>query len=551
MDRISQLPEPIVHHILSLSGSRELVRMSVASKTWFQLTASFPSLDFRMDELTKGLHVDFTIYNFTKGLHVSRQTFFKYVDYTTSRMCQQNVTAHKLTIVTNIREPAELDTVNRCLELLLKKGVTKLEINLSEFAQIFLRKTPSFAPKPKPMPTYVLPNILLSVSVLESLIISGCELPSSFMVDALKFKSLIRLQLEYVHIDDEMINYLTTSCPLLKEFSLSSCHGFKRFCVNGHQNLELLDIDCDSQVEMIDIETPNLLGLKVRDTAGRGPPGMKVALCKNLTSVTYIGYPLPNSNDFADFLSKFSCAESLVLFINKKYRCNTLKLSSHSLRKLVIDSEFDLEEIELSTPNLGLFIYSNPLSFWVKAMHLPHLEACMRCHTDGSLDTLWLQKLRLFLDKKNGFKALNLYIHTKRVCFFDQIVHKFIVLGKLKVNELAPYELEHIELHFKHEESSNYAAFVDAVLLCFRPQSLTLRFPLIDFKDQSDLAKFTYEKLLEQENQEHTNIEIVLPSSSKAQKLFRGSVLYDVLPCEEKAISFTKEKGTLFYELIL
>ncbi|KAJ0770855.1 putative leucine-rich repeat domain superfamily [Helianthus annuus] len=335
------------------------------------------------------------------------------------------------------------------------------------------------------------------------------------MVDALKFKSLIRLQLEYVHIDDEMINYLTTSCPLLKEFSLSSCHGFKRFCVNGLQNLKLLNIDCDSQVEMIDIETPNLIGLTVRDTAGRGPPGMKVASCKksNISDLHW--------------------------------------LSSHSLRKLVIHSEFDLEEIELSTPNLGLFIYSNPLSFWVKAMYLPHLEACMRCHTDGSLDTLWLQKLRLFLDKKNGFKALNLYIHTTRVCFFDQIVHKFIVLGKLKVNELAPYELEHIELHFKHEESSNYAAFVDAVLLCFRPRSLTLRFPLIDFKDQSDLAKFTYKKLLEQENQDHTNIDVVLPSSSKAQKLFRGSVLYDVLPCEEKAISFTKEKGTLFYELIL
>ncbi|MFS7955089.1 putative leucine-rich repeat domain superfamily [Helianthus anomalus] len=345
------------------------------------------------------------------------------------------------------------------------------------------------------MPTYILPNILLSVSVLESLIISGCELPSSFMVDPLKFKSLIQLQLEYVHIDDEMINYLTTSCPLLKEFSLSSCHGFKRFCVNGHQNLKLLNIDCDSQVEMIDIETPNLVGLTVRDTAGRGPPGMKVASCKNLTSVTYIG-------------------------------CNTLKLSSHSLRKLVIDSEFDLEEIELSTPNLGLFIYSNPLSFW---------------------------KLRLFLDKKNGFKALNLYIHTKRVCFFDQIVHKFIVLENLKAIELPPYELEHIELHFEHEESSDYAAFVDAVLWCCRPRSLTLRssFSLTDFEEQSDLVKFTYKKLLEQEYQEHTNIEIVLPSSSKAQKLFRGSVLYNVLPCEEKAISFTKEKGTLFYELIL
>ncbi|KAJ0841114.1 putative F-box domain, leucine-rich repeat domain superfamily, F-box-like domain superfamily [Helianthus annuus] len=48
MDRISQLPDFIVHHILSFlpdSPPAELVRMSVLSKTWFHLTASFPILN--------------------------------------------------------------------------------------------------------------------------------------------------------------------------------------------------------------------------------------------------------------------------------------------------------------------------------------------------------------------------------------------------------------------------------------------------------------------------------------------------------------------------
>ncbi|MFS7955105.1 putative leucine-rich repeat domain superfamily [Helianthus anomalus] len=75
---------------------------------------------------------------------------------------------------------------------------------------------------------------LLSVSALISLTIHGCDLPSSFMVDALKFKSLTRLKLENIHIDDEVITYLATSCPLLQVIQIRSCHGLKRFCVYGH-----------------------------------------------------------------------------------------------------------------------------------------------------------------------------------------------------------------------------------------------------------------------------------------------------------------------------
>ncbi|KAJ0770848.1 putative F-box domain-containing protein [Helianthus annuus] len=173
MDLISQLPESIVHRILCYCPSAELVRMSVLSKTWIRLTASFPLLDF-------------TIYKFK-----SRESFFKYVEYTTSRFCHQKVTAYTLRLITDLREPAELDIVNRCLELLLQNGVYDLVINV-----VNLSESPFASAK------YCLPNILLSVSALISLAIHGCDLPSSFMVDALTFKSLIRLKLENIHIDE-------------------------------------------------------------------------------------------------------------------------------------------------------------------------------------------------------------------------------------------------------------------------------------------------------------------------------------------------------------
>ncbi|XP_035839226.1 F-box/LRR-repeat protein 25 isoform X1 [Helianthus annuus] len=379
MDRISQLPDFIVHHILSFlpdSPPAELVRMSVLSKTWFHLTASFPILNYDICKFK------------------SRESFFKYVECTTSRFCHQNLTAHRLTLYVTIRNPAELDIVNRCLGLLLVIGVKELSMSMSA------------------MPKYRLPNTLLSVSVLKSLSIYNCELPSSLMHDGVvKFKSLISLQLQNVRIDEEVIKYITTGCPLLQWFEMRCCYGFKRFCVYQHQNLQRVGL-VGTSVEIIDIEAPNLYNFYLAaKNAGRRPPKLNLASCKKLTSVTYEGYPSPNSNGF---LSNFPFVENLNLFTSCEG--NNLKLSSHSLRTLELFTDFDLEKIELSTPNLDLFIYCNDDYGWVGVRQLPHLKACMGCYPDGSIDTAWFQKLRLFLDKKMVSK-LPICIFARIRCF--------------------------------------------------------------------------------------------------------------------------------------
>ncbi|KAI3704479.1 hypothetical protein L1987_74700 [Smallanthus sonchifolius] len=117
---------------------------------------------------------------------------------------------------------------------------------------------------------------------------------------------------------------------------------------------------------------------------------------------------------------------------------------------------------------------------------------------------------------------------------------KFTELEKLKAIELPPYELEHVELQLDTREES--LAFVDAVLWCCRPRSLTLRssYSLTGFED---VVKFTYEKLLEQDDEGHTKIQIVWPFSSEAQKHLRDLKLPSMaLPREEKTVSFIKEE---------
>ncbi|XP_021997492.2 F-box/LRR-repeat protein At4g14096-like [Helianthus annuus] len=506
MDRISLLPESIVHHILSFlkNTPAELVRMSVLSKSWFNLTASFPILSFYFN------------YHFR-----SRESFFKYVEYATSRFCHHNLTAHKFLLCTRIQESAELDIVNRCLELVLQNGVRELVI--------------SFTYSSLDVPKYRLPNILLSVSVLESLTIRGCDLPSSLMLDAINFTSLIQLKLFMVPLNDEVITYLVASCPLLQVLDIGICSGFKKVCVYGHQNLQELRITYDTPLERIDIEAPNLSSLRIEDDDDIGAPQMNLASCKNLTTVSYFGYLSPNLS-FTDFVSSFPFVENLYLAIH--YNCNTLKLSSPSLRTFMLHSMCGFKDIEFSTPNLVFFSYPcGSYSTWRMAMHSTHLKASMQCYPNGYTSGLCFQKLRRLLDKQNGFKVLNLYINA----FHSQT---FTELEKLKAIELPPYELEHVELKLDTgEESSAHVAFVNAVLWCCRPRSLTLR-SSVPFEEQSDVVKFTYKKLLEQEDQGHTKIQIVSPSSSEAQKhLMDLKSLSMASPREGKAISFIKEEG--------
>ncbi|KAM0067845.1 putative leucine-rich repeat domain superfamily [Helianthus debilis subsp. tardiflorus] len=333
-----------------------------------------------------------------------------------------------------------------------------------------------------------------------------------------RFRSLIQLRLEKVLIYDEVITYLASSCPLLQVIQIRCCPGFIRFCVHGHQNLQQVKIQyTTTPVERLDIEAPNLSSLLIVDAYGRGAPLMNLASCKKLTQVVYIGNPLPNSNAFRDFLSNFPFVETLGLFTHNG--CNNLMLSSHSLRALVLCSNCALEEIELKTPKLVSFRYACSSSrllpmvmdnHWTLSRDSTHLKARMRCYPGAYIDTLWFQKLRYFLSKKNGFKVFNLYIYAR----YSQ---KFKELERLKAIELPPYELEHVELQLEsHEESLAHIAFVEAILWCCRPRSLALRSSSpLTYSD--DVVKFTYQKLLEQEHsRDIKSLSIALTSEGKA-----------------------------------
>ncbi|GKD62245.1 F-box domain containing protein, partial [Tanacetum coccineum] len=194
----------------------------------------------------------------------------------------------------------------------------------------------------------------------------------------MKFKSLKLLRLEYLRLDEEVIKILTTSCPLLEELTVIDCSGFKRFCVYGLKNLQIVRFCYEYGVERIDIEAPNLCFLLLSSSHEENVtlPCVNVASCKKLTTLHYSGYPFPSSKGFTDLSSHFPFLENL--FLDLPDGCNSLKLSSHSLKTFVLCSECELEDIDINAPNLLLFEYIGYLRMFGSMVTNPvPLKACM------------------------------------------------------------------------------------------------------------------------------------------------------------------------------
>ncbi|PWA39808.1 F-box domain, Leucine-rich repeat domain, L domain-like protein [Artemisia annua] len=475
-DRISQLPESILHHILAfLDSPKQLVRMSVLSKNWFAIMASFPILDFDIGNFNRAIHGCWS--PISDSIYVIHK-FFNYVDSTTSRFCNQNITsAQTFTLSTMIEKPMQIDIVDRCLELILMKGVKVLKVDFSNWAGVISDK-----------PLYRLPKILLSASSLTSLKICRCKLPLSLIVDVVKFKSLKMLKLEHVPLSEKMIKHLMTGCPLLEKLTIKHCYGFKRFCVYGLQSLQQVRICFVSEVERVDIEALNLYYLVLNDWDGRVAPSMNLASCKKLTKLSYSGCLSSTLEGLVDLSFNFPFLETLIL--NLPDKCSSLKLSSHSLKTLMLYSECDLENIDINTPNLLLFGYNGYSQLFSPTKSISdRSKARMEFVPNIYVDTLWFRCLRQFLDKKIGFKELKLNIMVGT-----------IDIDELKVSMLAPYELEHVELDPDDIDTlSEYVDVVDALLWCCRPWSLTLgSHPFLNLEKERQIIESSLKK---QDNQ--------------------------------------------------
>ncbi|XP_021763008.1 putative F-box/LRR-repeat protein At4g13960 [Chenopodium quinoa] len=193
IDRISELPDFILHHILSYLSTKEAAQTGVISKRWQYVWETFPILD--CNEWFFGRELD--ILN-PKELGIPkderrkifnrRLKFMSYVDEKLRRFREENLCVKKfflhITLVSNNLTPR----VDTWMDLVADLCIQELDLRLDR--------------------------------------------------NAVKLCSLVELHLRDVSIDEDTIQDLIFSIHSMKVFSLKNCLGFENLEICDHDKLE-------------------------------------------------------------------------------------------------------------------------------------------------------------------------------------------------------------------------------------------------------------------------------------------------------------------------
>ncbi|CAA0834005.1 Unknown protein [Striga hermonthica] len=227
-DRLSQLPIPILHHILCFLSQKEAVRTCLLAKQWRHIGSTRPNLDF-----------------FEEWFGNAQEKFVSVVDRTLQGYRDQNLSVHKLHLDLSRPEP---------VVSLLNKWIPILALNIKVFKLIFLSYTPAY---------YKLPSAVFLAESLEELHLHQCKVSR---VESVRFKRLRTLTLKEVSVDDGTFEKITSGCPLLRRLVLYCCHRLRnvRLTSPGLEHFELRDYKrikpCSIEIYVPNIETVSIRG---------------------------------------------------------------------------------------------------------------------------------------------------------------------------------------------------------------------------------------------------------------------------------------------------
>ncbi|XP_058073168.1 putative F-box/FBD/LRR-repeat protein At1g78760 [Magnolia sinica] len=243
-DRISQLPDAVLHYILSLMPMKFMVRTSILSKRWRNLWkdiwAYSTALDFGAE--------------FATGQ--TREEFVSTVNQYLQLHQAKEIEVFRLSLI-----PCNLSYAEKWVKLAGAKGAKEVDIH-------FRQNTYDNGYKLDCLP-HILPRKLLNSTFSRSLnSIFSCDsitqlnLSCCYLHRRLNFKGypyLKKLQLSTVRITNALFESMLSNCPLLEELILRNCQGLTSVKVSTPnlplKRLTLIDCWYASEIEIF---APNL-----------------------------------------------------------------------------------------------------------------------------------------------------------------------------------------------------------------------------------------------------------------------------------------------------
>ncbi|KAL7110846.1 hypothetical protein ACP275_05G051500 [Erythranthe tilingii] len=239
MDRISELPKHILQRILYFLSQENAVRTSVLSKSWRNIWCTRPNLDFS-DATFKG----------------NKRKFLSVVDTTLQRYCDQDqgLCLEKFHLRILLDDPYQESV------LLLEKWVPRFTTMGVKAFRLSVVSSNAHVD---------LSSVVFKAEPLKRLRLRSCNLVVD-IPDNIPFVRLTVLRLQSVLIEQEILDKIIPSCPLLTTMSFEYCRDLTSVKLETklHKNLKRFTFhttdECSVEIDEIPtLEKIDILGCRV------------------------------------------------------------------------------------------------------------------------------------------------------------------------------------------------------------------------------------------------------------------------------------------------
>ena len=464
---ISQLPDHIIHHILSFLSTPEVVRLSVLSKAWHRIFNSFPIFEFSSSSFAKTSDSSFEFIIF-----VYKSLLLQCHQYRSIPKFQFSFTQDRwrpYVYSKYLPSPCELDKlISRCIEIGTRKGVKELSIYFSITGY------------------YRLPEAVLSVKELVVCSLGGCIFDG-----AINWPSLRELSLKEVQIcDQRIINNLFFTCPLIEKFSLVECFGLKYLHLSGLRKLKKVKVKSGyPHMEKIEIDVVSLHTFSY-SAHHYMKTDIDLTSCKNLEVFKFKGYNI--TEDMIQYLNRNFPALKVLVLHGERLHVQRIEISIPLLEKLnLIVAQISAVEAIINTPRLRSFkcvMHKIPSLFYLNSLQEVTLELFVDLNNIKHGES-FLEDFREYLKNLNQIKLV-----TLSICVYSSSeIHK--IVSSTASNPVL-LDISHLKLEtFTREKESH--ALVDGLFCICRPESLLL---VSGCARNDEFIKNLCEKLLQIEN---------------------------------------------------
>ncbi|KAI4375399.1 hypothetical protein MLD38_013273 [Melastoma candidum] len=241
MDRISELPEPLLHSIMSLLSTRNVLRMSAISWRWKFVVDSFPFWDFDQDHFWR---------SWSTPKEEACRNCMDLAHRSLGKLTQDGLAMPpeiKFCVsLFSVIFPHVNSLLMDCIGMALDGRVKKLTLHVTQFDVIF-----------------TVPQSAFTSRYLTALDLQDCKFGDLTLVSEVGNRVLRKLSLFHVQVCTAELRLLFNCFPFVEDLTIKRCFPVRTVSVSGLPKLEVLDVQSDE----VEVDAPALRRLRLTNAS--------------------------------------------------------------------------------------------------------------------------------------------------------------------------------------------------------------------------------------------------------------------------------------------